>query len=37
MLTDAMAASGAEAKRAFTAMLEMDKIDIAKIEGARRV
>lgn len=36
VLTDAMAAGGAEAKRAFTAMMEMDKIDIAKIEAARR-
>jgi len=26
----------AEAKRAFNAMLEMKKIDIAKIDGARR-
>jgi len=36
VLTDAMAAGGAEAKRVFTAMMEMDKIDIAKIEAARR-
>ena len=35
-LTDAMAAGGAEAKRAFGAMMEMGKIDIAKIEAARR-
>jgi predicted 3-demethylubiquinone-9 3-methyltransferase (glyoxalase superfamily) len=35
-LTDAMAAGGAEAKRAFEAMMEMGKIDIAKIEAARR-
>jgi predicted 3-demethylubiquinone-9 3-methyltransferase (glyoxalase superfamily) len=35
-LTDAMAAGGPEAKRAFAAMMEMDKIDIAKIEAARR-
>jgi hypothetical protein len=35
-LTDAFAAGGAEAKRAFAAMMEMDKIDIAKIEAARR-
>ena len=34
-LTDAMAAGGAEAKRAFEAMMEMKKIDIAKIEAAR--
>jgi predicted 3-demethylubiquinone-9 3-methyltransferase (glyoxalase superfamily) len=36
VLTDAMAAGGAEAKRAFAAMMEMDKIDIARIEAARR-
>ena len=36
VLTDAMAAGGAEAKRAFNAMMEMGKIDIAKIEAARR-
>lgn len=35
-LTDAMAAGGAEAKRAFDAMMEMGKIDIATIEAARR-
>jgi 2-polyprenyl-6-hydroxyphenyl methylase/3-demethylubiquinone-9 3-methyltransferase len=35
-LTDAMAAGGAEAKRAFAAMMEMGKIDIAKIDAARR-
>ena len=35
-LTEAMAAGGAEAKRAFEAMMEMGKIDIAKIEAARR-
>jgi predicted 3-demethylubiquinone-9 3-methyltransferase (glyoxalase superfamily) len=35
-LTDAMVAGGAEAKRAFAAMMEMGKIDIAKIEVARR-
>jgi hypothetical protein len=29
-LTDAMAAGGAEVKRVFQAMLEMDKIGIAK-------
>lgn len=33
---DALAAGGAEAKRVFNAMMEMDKIDIAKIEAARR-
>jgi len=31
-----MAAGGAEAKRAFAAMMEMGKIDITKIEAARR-
>ncbi len=36
VLTDAMAAGGAEAKRAFEAMLTMKKIDVAKIEAARR-
>jgi predicted 3-demethylubiquinone-9 3-methyltransferase (glyoxalase superfamily) len=35
-LTEAMAAGGAEAKRAFAAMMEMGKIDVAKIEKARR-
>ncbi|ACB75538.1 VOC family protein [Opitutus terrae] len=35
-LTDAFNAGGAEAKRAFDAMMEMGKIDIAKIEAARR-
>lgn len=35
-LTDAMAAGGDEAKRAFEAMMEMGKIDIAQIEAARR-
>jgi predicted 3-demethylubiquinone-9 3-methyltransferase (glyoxalase superfamily) len=35
-LTSALAAGGAEAKRAFAAMMEMKKIDIAKIEAARR-
>ncbi|MCX6956014.1 MAG: VOC family protein [Verrucomicrobia bacterium] len=35
-LIDAMAAGGAEARRAFAAMMEMGKIDIAKIEAARR-
>ncbi len=32
---DALAAGDAEAKRAFTAMMDMGKIDIAKIEAAR--
>jgi predicted 3-demethylubiquinone-9 3-methyltransferase (glyoxalase superfamily) len=35
-LIDAMAAGGAEAKRAFGAMMSMKKIDIATIEAARR-
>ncbi len=35
-LTDALAAGGAEAKRAFEAMMDMKKIDVAKIEAARR-
>jgi len=34
-LTDALAAGGAEAKRAFQAMMTMKNIDIAKIEAAR--
>lgn len=33
---DALAAGGAEAKRAFAAMLDMGTIDIAKIEAAHR-
>ena len=36
VLMDAFAAGGPEAKRAFEAMMEMGKIDIAKIEAARR-
>ena len=35
-LTEALAAGGAEAKRAFDAMMTMQKIDVAKIEAARR-
>ena len=35
-LTEAMAAGGAEAKRAFTAMMDMRKIDVAAIDKARR-
>jgi predicted 3-demethylubiquinone-9 3-methyltransferase (glyoxalase superfamily) len=35
-LTDAMAAGGGEAKRAFAAMMTMKKIDVAAIEAARR-
>ena len=37
VLTDALAAGGEEAKRAFDAMMEMKKIDVATIEAARRV
>ena len=36
VLTDAMAAGGEEARRAFAAMMTMKKIDVAKIEAARR-
>lgn len=36
VLMEAMAAGGAEAKRAFDAMMEMRKIDVAAIEAARR-
>ena len=36
VLTEAMAAGGAEAKRAFAAMMTMSKIDVAAIEAARR-
>ena len=36
VLMDALAAGGAEAKRAFSAMMSMTKIDVAKIEAARR-
>ncbi len=35
VLTEAMAAGGAEAKRAFAAMMEMGKIDVAAIKAAR--
>ncbi|MFO1156414.1 MAG: VOC family protein [Rhodospirillales bacterium] len=35
-LIEAMAAGGDEAKRAFGAMMEMRKIDVAAIEAARR-
>jgi len=35
-LTDAMAQGGEVAKRAFTAMMDMRKIDVAKIEAALR-
>ncbi len=36
VLTEAMAAGGGEAQRAFAAMMEMGKIDVATIEAARR-
>ena len=36
VLTEAMAKGGEVAKRAFAAMMEMDKIDVAKIEAAVR-
>jgi predicted 3-demethylubiquinone-9 3-methyltransferase (glyoxalase superfamily) len=36
VLTEALAVGGAEAKRAFNAMMPMKKIDIATIEAARR-
>ena len=36
VLTEALAAGGAEAKRAFEAMMPMRKIDVAAIEAARR-
>ena len=36
VLTDAMAKGGAVAKRAFEAMMDMHKIDVAKIEAAVR-
>ena len=36
VLTEAMAAGGSEAKRAFAAMMDMTKIDVAAIEAARR-
>ncbi|NGM22521.1 VOC family protein [Roseomonas stagni] len=36
VLTDAMAAGGEEARRAFQAMMGMRKIDVAAIEAARR-
>ncbi len=35
-LMEALAAGGAEAKRAFEAMMQMRKIDVAAIEAARR-
>ncbi len=36
VLMEALAAGGEGAKRAFTAMMEMGKIDVAAIEAARR-
>lgn len=36
VLTQALAAGGDEAKRAFTAIMDMRKIDVAAIEAARR-
>lgn len=36
VLTEAVAAGGEEAKRAFDAMIKMKKIDVAAIEAARR-
>ena len=35
-LTEAMSKGGAEAKRAFDAMMKMKKIDVAVIDAARR-
>jgi predicted 3-demethylubiquinone-9 3-methyltransferase (glyoxalase superfamily) len=35
-LTEALAAGGGEAKRAFEAMMTMKKIDVAAIDAARR-
>ena len=36
VLTEALAAGGDEARRAFEAMMDMKKIDVAAIEAARR-
>lgn len=36
VLMEAMSAGGGEAKRAFAAMMDMKKIDVATIEAARR-
>jgi predicted 3-demethylubiquinone-9 3-methyltransferase (glyoxalase superfamily) len=35
-LTEALAAGGAEAARAFAAMMDMTRIDVAAIDAARR-
>ncbi|AWD20429.1 VOC family protein [Fuscovulum blasticum] len=35
-LTEALAAGGAEAARAFAAMMEMTRMDVARIDAARR-
>ena len=35
-LTETLAAGGDQAKRAFEAMMDMTKIDVAAIEAARR-
>jgi predicted 3-demethylubiquinone-9 3-methyltransferase (glyoxalase superfamily) len=35
-LTEALAAGGEEAARAFAAMMDMGKIDVATIDAARR-
>jgi 2-polyprenyl-6-hydroxyphenyl methylase/3-demethylubiquinone-9 3-methyltransferase len=35
-LTEALAAGGEEARRAFQAMMPMKKIDVAMIKAARR-
>lgn len=35
-LTEAMAKGGDEARRAFTAMMTMQKIDVAAIDAARK-
>jgi len=36
VLTEALAAGGAEAKRPFEAMMPMKKIDVATVEAARQ-
>jgi predicted 3-demethylubiquinone-9 3-methyltransferase (glyoxalase superfamily) len=37
VLTEALTASGEEAKRAFDAMMVIKKIDVAAITAARRI